>query len=99
MIFYAPISHIVKNFYTTELIYFPEYMPKPGDLNQAYFPYAKHTLNFEGLAKFIEKLPESKKIAELVIDSLFKKDKDAFIAYLKQSDAPSAKQFLVSFHS
>jgi hypothetical protein len=72
----------VKSFYTNELIYFPEFMPKPGDYNQVYFPYCKYTLDLDGLIAWLKSDEVTEEQLEWLEFTLFNKDKQAVYSQL-----------------
>jgi hypothetical protein len=65
----------VHKFYSSELIYFPQFMPKPGDTNQVYFPYCKYTLDKEGLLAWIATQEITEEFISFLDNGLFNKDK------------------------
>jgi hypothetical protein len=64
----------VYSFYTHDLIYHEEFMPKSGDLNQVYYPYCKHTLNKDAFLDWFNAQDQTPEFVEKVKDSLFNKD-------------------------
>lgn len=74
----------VKSFYTDELIYFTEFMPKPGDYNQVYFPYCKYTLDLDGLIAWLKSDEVTDEQLEWLDFTLFNKDKQPVFSALQQ---------------
>lgn len=64
----------VKSFYTSELIYYEQFMPKPDSLNQVYFPVCKNTLDKDGLISWLKSEDVSDEQIEWLSFSLFMKD-------------------------
>jgi hypothetical protein len=65
----------VHQFYSSELIYYTEFMPKADDLNQVYFPYCKYTLDVDGLAAWLKQQQLTDELLAEVKNALFNKDK------------------------
>jgi hypothetical protein len=65
----------VQSFYTDTLIYYPEYQPKPDDINQVYFPYTQHSLDVDGLTNWLTSIEITPTILEWLDLTLFNKDK------------------------
>lgn len=49
------LSQTLKSYYKEELLYDEQYMPKPGDMNQCYYPTYKCTLDSTGLLTWLSK--------------------------------------------
>ena len=64
----------VHAFYSSELIYHDQFMPKPGDLNQVYFPYCKYTLDVEGFTSWLNQQEQTPQFISEVKEALFVKD-------------------------
>ena len=80
---YSKFFFTVKSFYDQgTLVYHQEFMPKPDDLNQVYFPYCHYALDIDGLISWLQ----STKLKNVHLDwldlALFNKDKAAVFAAL-----------------
>lgn len=65
----------VHSFYSSELIYYTQFMPKPGDINQCYFPFCKYTLDKDGLLAWIATQEVTPEFISFLDNALFNKDK------------------------
>lgn len=88
-----PLAHKIKNCYLQELIYYPEYMPKEGDLNQCCFPYCKQILQTEQLIDLLKGTGITPMTAAITIQTLLKKDKLAFKEAILATGLPGAEIF------
>ena len=64
----------VHAFYSSELIYYEQFMPKPGDINQVYFPYCKYTLDVDGFTDWLKQQQLTDELLAQVKNALFNKD-------------------------
>jgi hypothetical protein len=74
----------IKSFYDSgELVYFNKYMPKPGDVNQVYFPYCKFTLDTESLLNWLSTEEIDDTMLEALDIALFNKDKQSILSTIQ----------------
>jgi hypothetical protein len=64
----------VHAFYSSVLVYNPEFMPKPGDINQVYFPYCKYTLDTDAFMQWFNQHEHTDEFIAAVSNALFNKD-------------------------
>jgi hypothetical protein len=69
----------VLDYYSSELVYYKEYMPKPGDLNQVYYPYCKNTLDVPALLTWMLEQEDVNVTAQGVVNALYNKDKGTVV--------------------
>lgn len=72
----------VKEFYTDELVYHEQFMPKPDSMNQVYFPVCLHHLDVDGLMKYLKSESVTPDKLEWLSFTLFMKDQPTVFSLL-----------------